>query len=344
MKILKIVGKILITLSITLAGILALCVVAIFILEKGPSDSAKSLFVHTVNETSRMGFVSTMFLSQEEVDSIMDTGGMIELEDHQTSNVDLIDTENIAEEEKADITFEEVHGSSFKGYLLTIRDPSRVFCGTIRQFGNFDGSHVIDMIQRYNDMGDHVIGGVNGGDFVDAGAGAAATGQPLGLVISQGEVVYEEFPSDPDHVYHLVGFNNDNKLIMGNLTKQEALDMGFRDALYSAHLTGPFLVVDGQALIEDVPDSSNYGSGKNPRTAIGQKEDGSILLFVCDGRQLNSMGATFEDLAVFMKGLGAVNAAAMDGGTSSQMIYNGELMNQPYSVVPRKCPTSWLFR
>lgn len=344
MKILRIVGKVLAVVGIALAGLMALLLVVIYILEKGPSDTAKGIFVHTVKETSRMGFVAEMFLSKEEVDEIMNTGGIIEIDDHETNDTDLINTDDIKEEEKADITFEEVSGVSFKGYLLTIRDPGRVFCGTIPQFGNFEGMRVIDMIDTYNAAGDNVLGGVNGGDFVDAGAGQAATGQPLGLVISQGEVVYEEFPSDPDHIYHLVGLTNDNKLIMGNLTKQEALDNGMRDALYSAHLTGPFLVMDGKALIEEVPDSSNYGSGKNPRTAIGQKEDGSIILLVVDGRQGNSIGATFEDLALFMRDLGAVNAAAMDGGTSSQMVYEGKIKNHPYSIQPRKCPTSWLFR
>ncbi len=340
----KIIGKVFVAVGITLAGLLILCIVAIYILEKGPSETARGIFVHSVKETSRMGFVAEMFLSKEEVDTIMNSGGIAEIEDGQTNDTELINTDDITEEEKADITFEEVSGISFKGYLLTIRDPSRVFCGTIPQFGNFDGMRVIDMIDVYNSNGDNVLGGVNGGDFVDVGAGTAATGQPLGLVISEGQVVYEEYAGDPDHVYHLVGLTNDNKLLMGNLTKQEALDLGMRDALYSAHLTGPFLVMDGKALIEEVPDASNYGSGKNPRTAIGQKADGSILLLVVDGRQGNSIGATFEDLALFMRDLGAVNAAAMDGGTSSQMVYEGKIKNHPYSIQPRKCPTSWLFR
>jgi len=342
MKIAKILGKILLTIGITLVGLLVLCIVVIFILEKGPSETARNIFVHSVNETSRMGFVSTMFLSQEEVDKIMNTGGIQEIEEGKTNDEELIHTDDIDEKEKADITFEEVSGSSFKGYLLTIRDPSRVFCGTIPEFGQFEGMKIIDMINTYNANGDNVIGGVNGGDFIDIGAGKAFTGQPLGAVISEGEVVLAE--NGWDAVYHLVGLTNDNKLIMGNLTVNEALEKGVRDAIYCVHETGPFLVMDGKALIEEVPDTSTYGSGKNPRTAIGQKEDGSILLLVVDGRQGSSLGATFEDLALFMRDLGAINAAAMDGGTSSQMIYEGQLKNHPYSIEPRKCPTGWLFR
>ena len=101
----------------------------------------------------------------------------------------------------------------------------------------------------------------------------------------------------------------------------------------------------GEALINEVPDSATYGGGKNPRTAIGQRADGAVLLLVVDGRQADSLGATFKDLAYVMKEYGAVNACAMDGGTSSQMVYQGEVLNHPYSPTgPRKCPTAWLVR
>ena len=101
--------------------------------------------------------------------------------------------------------------------------------------------------------------------------------------------------------------------------------------------------MDGDALINEVPDSATYGGGKNPRTAIGQRADGSVLLLVVDGRQANSLGATFKDLAYIMLEYGAVNACAMDGGTSTQMVYYGQVLNNPYSPTgPRKCPTAWL--
>ena len=167
------------------------------------------------------------------------------------------------------------------------------------------------------------------------------TAQPLGAIISNGEVVF--CAGDYDTPYHLSGFTSDNKFFMGNITINEALNMGVRDAVYTVHETGPFLVMDGEALINEVPDSATYGGGKNPRTAIGQRADGSIILLVVDGRQANSLGATFKDLAYVMLDYGAVNACAMDGGTSSQMVYYGEVINNPYSPTgPRKCPTAWL--
>ena len=66
------------------------------------------------------------------------------------------------------------------------------------------------------------------------------------------------------------------------------------------------------------------GSGANPRTAIGQRADGAILLLVTDGRGASShLGATASDLIGIMQEYGAVNAANLDGGSSSAMYYNG---------------------
>ena len=67
------------------------------------------------------------------------------------------------------------------------------------------------------------------------------------------------------------------------------------------------------------------GSGANPRTAIGQRADGTVLLLVTDGRGASGhLGATAADLIKIMKEYGAVNAANLDGGSSSSMYYNGK--------------------
>lgn len=84
---------------------------------------------------------------------------------------------------------------------------------------------------------------------------------------------------------------------------------------------GPFLIINGEP-----QDVDGVGGGLNPRTAIGQRADGAILLLVVDGRQATSLGASFSDLQDIMLQYGAVNASAMDGGTSTQMYYNVRLL------------------
>ena len=327
--------RILGVIGICLAFLVVLCLITIMLLLKGPSSAAKVIFVNSCNESSAMKWIPYMFLSDSEVKEIINSSGMKEVDEGVSSNTELIDTSNVSEDP---IEIIDVKGSSFRGKLMIIHDPSKVFLGTIPEFYEGTGEVVADIIKNY----DGVIAGVNGGDFVDMGS-YSYTAMPLGAIISNGEVVFSEYGYD--EYYHLAGFTEDNKFFMGNITLTEALEMGVRDAVYTKHDTGPFLVMDGEALINEVPGSATYGGGKNPRTAIGQRSDGAVLLLVVDGRQANSLGATFKDLAYTMLEYGAVNACAMDGGTSSQMVYNGEILNHPYSPTgPRRCPTAWLVR
>ena len=324
--------------GITLLFIVVAAFVALLILFKGPSESAMKEAVNTFTEMSAMKWVPGLFLPKEEVTSILESSKMMEVEEGTVTNFDLIDT-SVTEQTDSQEPIEiiDVSGSSYKGKLMIIKDPSKVFLGTVPEFYEGPGEVVADIMKHYPGT----VAGINGGDFIDMGS-YSYTAQPLGAIISNGEVLYCE-SGDYDTVYHLSGFTYDNKFFMGNISVNEALEMGVRDAVYTIHNTGPYLVMDGEALIDQVPDSATYGGGKNPRTAIGQRADGSVLLFVADGRQANSIGATFKDLAYVMLEYGAVNACAMDGGTSTQMVYQGEVINNPYSPTgPRKCPTAWL--
>ena len=91
-------------------------------------------------------------------------------------------------------------------------------------------------------------------------------------------------------------------------------------------------------------DENGRGNGGvNPRTAIGQCADGSVLLLVLDGRSINTLGATMQDVADIMLEYGAVNAGNLDGGSSSVMVYDGEIINNCASVTgPRNIPTAFI--
>lgn len=69
---------------------------------------------------------------------------------------------------------------------------------------------------------------------------------------------------------------------------------------------------------------------RQPRTAVGQTADGSIVLATVDGRRPGySVGMTNFELALTMARLGAVTASALDGGGSSTMAFEGKLLNRP---------------
>ena len=131
-----------------------------------------------------------------------------------------------------------------------------------------------------------------------------------------------------------VGIDENDILQVGFSSVTELTDRKIRDGAGY----GPVLVVNGDTVEEDL-----LNSGLNPRTAIGQRSDGAILLLVIDGRQPNSLGATYADEAEIMIRFGAVNACNLDGGSSSLLWFNGEYVNNCASVIGiRPIPTSFV--
>ena len=105
---------------------------------------------------------------------------------------------------------------------------------------------------------------------------------------------------------------------------------------------GPGLVENGEISV-DKNDEVDRAKASNPRTAIGQREDGALLLLVLDGRSINTLGATMEDVVNIMLEYGAINAGNLDGGSSSVMVYDGEIVNHCASVTgPRRIPTGFI--
>lgn len=334
----KVVIRSLVILGITLGMILAGVYCVMWICVNGPSQRAKELFVLSVRETSAVGFLADWFCSEEEIASIEQAQVEEEIQITDTSliKVEVVPetdkvTENVPEEAKKEleeaIEFHNVSGATYKGIMMVVKDPSRVIVGTsapVYEEG-VPGKKVVDMIASYN-----AVGGVNAGGFEDP-QGAGDGGIPKGIVISEGELRFGSL----NGTYEVIGLNQENVLIVGSMTAAQALEMGIRDAVSF----GPILVVNGEAT------KASQGGGLNPRTAIGQREDGAILLLVIDGRQSSSLGASYADITEVMLDFGAINAANLDGGSSSVMYYDGELLNSCSSLYgPREMPTCIVVR
>lgn len=326
-KILIWVGRVAATIVLTLALVCVWLYGVMAILVYGPSKTAKNQFVLSVQETSAIGFLANLFCSEEEIAQIKEANSIKDTDEVTDTSLVNIDTE--VNEDVPDIEIIDVKGSTYRGKLMKIKDPSRLFVGTIDGFREGNGQVVADIAKRYD-----AIGGVNGGEFVDGET--TWTGMPIGLVMINGEQVN----GNSDTVYHVTGITFDNKLVVGNMNAETAKQNNIRDCVSINSSIGPFLIINGEA-----QDVSGTGGGLNPRTALGQTADGSILLLAIDGRMANSLGASFSDLQDIMLQYGAVNASVMDGGTSTQMYYNGEVINTPYSPTgPRTCPTAWLVK
>lgn len=97
-----------------------------------------------------------------------------------------------------------------------------------------------------------------------------------------------------------------------------------------AYECGNWLVRDGSVVVKDKDEWVGVMTNRDPRTAVGITGDGTVLLFTVDGRQPGySAGLTGRELAEYLLGLGAVNAAMLDGGASTEMIVEGKIVNRP---------------
>lgn len=296
---------------------------AVLIINYGPSPSARNLLVMTSLETSAMKFLATSFFSEEEIAQIVkDNSIQVSAEVTDTDKISIPNKVDNPEIDIKSLEIQEISGPTYRGKMMIISDPSRVSVGTSYPFGEeYKGKKITQMMEETNS-----IAAVNGGGFLDLN-GVGNGGIPSGLVIRNGEIQW----GGRNGTYDLIGFDKDDKLIVGSMTGQQALDRGIRDAL----CFGPFLIINGKP-----SESKGTSGGLNPRTAIGQRADGAVLLLVIDGRQTGSLGANYGDLIKVMQEFGAVNAANLDGGSSSAMYYEGEIINVSSSIYgPRDMPT-----
>lgn len=111
----------------------------------------------------------------------------------------------------------------------------------------------------------------------------------------------------------------------------ETLGSSAADAADTVVSGGPLLVEHGrlQVRVEEERIAADIAKGRAPRTALGIKKDGTLLMLVVDGRSNNSAGLTLTELATYLLRLGAREAVNFDGGGSSVLAINGQVVNRP---------------
>ncbi len=92
---------------------------------------------------------------------------------------------------------------------------------------------------------------------------------------------------------------------------------------------GPYLVKNGEVFVDMTAQKLQAIGGRNPRSAIGYTKDNNFIFVAVDGREGSSIGLTLMELANFMKSIGCVNAMNLDGGGSTVMYVNGQVVNNP---------------
>ena len=291
----------------------------------GPYSGFRDWLITTAMTTMTHQYFATWFYDDETIKASLAKNKVEEVNEITNTNTIVINNtveETVYENEYERAVLEkdpnnddykiiEINGKGYSGYLAVIYDPSRIKTVYTKKLGT--SGQYLKQMAKDNDA----LIAINGGGFEDPNFNSNGA-DPLGITFSGGKLITSKTWRGAGG---LIGFTEDNKLVLGKMTVKQAQEMKVRDGV----TFGPFLIINGKKSTI----LGNGGWGTAPRTAIGQRKDGLVLFLVIDGRTVTKPGANMNDLIEIMENYGAYNAANLDGGTSSAMVVNGEIINDP---------------
>lgn len=290
-------------------------ITAPFILLYGPFDNAKRIYVGSAMTTFNHQYLATMFLSKERIDNILNSS------DTRNQNLDFKSNNSVVEVSGThDNTMElyKFDNSKYNGYMLVIKDPKRVKVAYTSSMYK-KGQTTSEMAMQNN-----AVAAINGGAFIDTSSNSNWTGNggtPTGVIISNGKIVFSDLKTDNSKT-ECMAITKEGKMLAGKYSINELKALDVQEAVSFK----PVLIKDG---VPTALEGSDGARGIAPRTAIGQRADGSIVMMVIDGRDLASgLGCTITELQSLMLTKGeCVTAINLDGGKSSTMYLNGQVIN-----------------
>lgn len=299
------------------------CITLPFLVFYGPFDDVKRTIVGASWNTLKHQFIAKAFLSDDAIARILGSGYAVD----PTANGVQLQTLKFGNSHDEKVDVYNINGGDFTGKLAVIHDPTRLKVGYSSLFPK--SGETTSTIARKNSA----FAAINAGGFMDQGW-TGTGGVPMGFIIHNGKVVYNQLESEKVR-QNTVAFTKDGMLIVGKHSIQQLKQLNVTEGVSF----GPPLIVNGKPTIS----KGDGGWGIAPRTAIGQKETGEVLLLVIDGRTINSFGATLKDVQNLLLDYGAVNASNLDGGSSTTMYLNGKVINKPSDKLgERAVPTAFL--
>ena len=214
--------------TLILCTLIAL-LVSVSIIMNGACTPLRDRLVLSAMQASATKWLPGLFLPKETVEDIVAASSVvntdiISLEDYALQNIEnsAVLSEDKWKNAKDGMIFEEVHGPTFTGYVLLVKDPSRMFVGTSSDFKQgLKGINIFDMAKKEN-----AVAIINAGEFSDPG-GQGDGNNPLGITYSKGACVWND-----DFKRTFIGFDKNNKLIVTEpMTKAQAEELGIRDGV-----------------------------------------------------------------------------------------------------------------
>ena len=261
------------------------------------------------------GIVLTAFTAYLLLDTFVITrvySPVPEMEEHSVEEMEPTSTENTYKDANLSIDIKEYRVEDTTVYLADVQVSSPEYLKTALA----DDSYGRNITQKTSEMAEEngAILAVNG-DYYGS--------RESGYVLRNGTLYRSKAARDQED---LVIYDDGTFAVISEeeISAKQLEEFG-AEQIFSF---GPALVLDGEIAV-----TRNEEVGKamadNPRTAIGIVEDCHYLLVVSDGRTSESEGLSLYELAEFMQSVGAELAYNLDGGGSSAMYFNGEIVNNP---------------
>ncbi len=323
-----------------IVDILAICC---FFVAYGPYSFFRDWFVTTSMTTMTHKYFAYTLYSEEMIDKVLDNNKIIESEDPTDTskisfnkNADTGVYESIYEEQvlKRDPNNDiykvvDIKGNSWNGKMVVVYDPSKLKLIFSKKYGGA-GEYLSTMAKNNKALVAMNASGVYHPNHQNRVTGTAILN---GKVYATGKKINKGGG--------LIGFTKDNILMLTKKSAKQAI----ADGMDRAVEFGPFLIVNGKMATF----KGNGGWGIANRSAIGQRQDGIVLLMAINGRSSKSAGISMKELAEVFRKYKAYNAANLDGGGSSALyaVVNGKggLINNPvgygYSG-ERYLPNAWM--
>lgn len=318
-----------------------------FFLAYGPFSFFRDFLVTTAMTTMNHKYFAYVLYSEDMVKQTLDNNRVIESDEatdtsaistataEDTGVYESIYEEQILKRDEGNNVYKvvDIKGSTWNGYMVVVYDPSRLRLVFSKKYGK--GGDYVSTIAEDNNA------------YIAINASGVQT--KVGVNRITGEAILDGKIKDQGRDINkgggLIGFNKDNVLVLTKKSAKEAISEYNMDRAVEF---GPFLVVNGKMATF----KGNGGWGIANRTAIGQRQDGIVLLMVIDGRTTKSAGISMKELAELFVKYKAYNASNLDGGGSSILYGKRNLDDKKSKVInnpvgygysgERRLPNAWV--
>lgn len=276
---------------------------------KNPKDDFFAAYWELDSDSFKQYFESHPELIANGYDHILieDMENSLGLKTKQGDSVLVLDTQN-------NLLLVGIDGEGYHSKMAIIKDPAQIDLAKADQFGT-----VGQQVETFAQNNDALIA-INASRFVDIG-GHGNGGSVKGSFVLDGQ----EYNKAKNGYWRFAGFTKDNRMNIASYKKINVSEYKWGLEVY------PALIVNGQDVVD-----GTLGMGIQPRTTVGQTQNGDFLMLVVEGRLPGySLGCAVSECSSILLRYGGYQALNLDGGSSSVMYYNGEQITRACSVSGR---------